>query len=101
MRPEVQTLVRYGRFPKQEAASYDDVDKREKLIELITPPLTEEEARALLVCFGEDEFYGIAWALVHLIESVPGRTVVTSAEASSGNRWLKHLWDAAVRGGRV
>ena len=38
----------------------------------LSQPATEEEARALITLFGEDSLFGLAWALVHMIESAPG-----------------------------
>ncbi|MDX2851185.1 hypothetical protein [Actinacidiphila glaucinigra] len=33
--------------------------------------MTDEEAHALAGCFGDDECFGVAWVLLHLIETAP------------------------------
>jgi hypothetical protein len=95
IRPEVQRLVDLGPFPASQEADPDDVDHRGALLSSVTPPVTREEAAALLVCFGADEAFGLAWALVHLIESGP--LPLTARPADSENEWIRLLWDRAHR----
>ncbi|WP_266616987.1 hypothetical protein [Streptomyces sp. NBC_00047] len=71
MRPEVQTFVANGPLPDWDA-SEEEIDWRERQLTAISRPVTPEEAAALATCFGPDDCYGVAWTLVHLIETAPG-----------------------------
>jgi hypothetical protein len=72
VRLEVEDLARLGPFPYELDISDADLTVREDLVRRITEPVSEEEARAMLRLFGEDELFGLAWSLVTLIESAPG-----------------------------
>lgn len=75
VRHSVVALAEEGRFPSSiEAASVDNprLDNIEKLLGEIAAPLTDTEAALLLKCFGPDSLFGLAWALVTLVESAPG-----------------------------
>src|SRR5262245_48588265 len=72
MRETVVNLVRLGPLPDSEVASTEEVDAFQWAIEAIASPLSIEEARALAHSFGPDSCYGLAWAIVHLVESAPG-----------------------------
>src|SRR5262245_19671060 len=73
------------------------VDQMQKSIEKIVPPVTLEEARLLLNSFGPDECFGLAWAVLHLIESAGG-DVITEKPPPDANEWGRRLWDRAERG---
>ena len=90
MRPEVAELVALGPFPAEDAASDEDVERREALVRGITPPLTDEEARAMVTLFGPDDFYGGAWTLLHLIETAPGWPL-EDALLNEDNEWIRRL----------
>jgi hypothetical protein len=71
MRTEIIQLSRLGPLPP-ESASEPEIANRQRLIERITPPITLEEAVALARLLGPDDCFGLAWSVVHLIESAPG-----------------------------
>lgn len=97
VRSEVQQLVDLGPFPASADADEHDVDRRGALLTAIKPPLTHEEAVALLTCFGPDEAFGLAWALLHLIEATPGGAPISTRPQPSDNEWVRRLWDRAHR----
>jgi hypothetical protein len=97
IRLEVRSLVALGPFPASRDADEDDIDRRDALLTSIAAPVTREEAAALLGCFGPDDAFGLAWALLHLIESAPGGAPLTSEPAGSENEWLRRLRDRAHR----
>ncbi len=97
IRPEVRKLVELGPFPPSRDADERDIERRGTLLTSIVAPITREEALALLGCFGHDEAFGLAWTLLHLIESAPGGAPLTSKPADSENEWLRRLWDRANR----
>ena len=97
IRLEVQQLIDLGPFPASGEADEGDIDRRGALISSIKPPLTQEEAASLLVCFGPDEAFGLAWALLHLIEATPGGIPIAKQPTPSDNEWIRRLWGRSHR----
>jgi len=97
IRSEVQQLVDLGPFPKSADAEEYDIDRRGNLLTAITRPLTHEEAVVLLTCFGPDDAFGLAWALLHLIETTPGGVPISTKPQPSDNEWIRLLWDRSHR----
>jgi hypothetical protein len=52
----------------------DAIEPFDLAIASLTPPASEEEARALLnvLPHHEDSLFGLAWGVLHFIESAPG-----------------------------
>ena len=86
-----------GPFPASHDADEHDIDRRGTLLTSITPPVTLEEATALLTCFGPDEAFGLAWTLLHLIETAQIGVLLTREPADSDNEWIRRLWDRSHR----
>ncbi len=97
IRSEVQQLVDLGPFPASTDADEHDLDHRGELLTGIKPPLMRDEAVALLSCFGPDDAFGLAWALLHLIETTPGGVPISTKPQPSDNEWLRRLWDRSHR----
>lgn len=97
IRPEVQKLIGLGPFPSSAGADEREIDRRGELLNSIKPPLTQEEATALLVCFGPDDAFGLAWALLHLIEATPGGIPIAVKPKQTDNEWIRRLWDRSHR----
>ncbi|WNO70358.1 hypothetical protein [Streptomyces sp. AM8-1-1] len=93
MRPSVQAFVADGPLPDGDA-SEEEIDRRGQQLSAILKPVTGDEARALLACFGPDDCYGVAWTLLHLIETGPN-PVLTTAPEPGGNEWRQRLYDRA------
>src|SRR4051812_34941462 len=93
IRPEVQRLVDLGPFPASSDLEPEEVDHRLSLINQIARPVTQEEATALLTCFGPDDLFGVAWELLHLIETVPGDAPPNTKPDDSANEWVRRIWD--------
>ncbi|MCQ8120015.1 hypothetical protein, partial [Methylomonas rosea] len=64
----------------------------------VTKPVSNEEARALVKLFGPDGCFGLAWSILHLIESAPSWPL-TDCLVNSSNEWVALLRDRATRGG--
>jgi hypothetical protein len=77
----------------------DTIDQQQKLLESIVPPLSDDEAVALLQVFGVDDYFGMAWTLLHLVESAPGWPIGGALDDIS-NEWIVRLRDRAARGNR-
>ncbi|MGP3990789.1 hypothetical protein [Streptomyces sp. 3N207] len=97
MRREVCLFVDEGPLPDSEA-SVEEIARRTHQLKAIPRPVTAEEAKALVKCFGPDDCYGIAWTLLHLIETGPN-PVLTRKPAPDANEWHHMLWKRAVCGG--
>ncbi|WP_328684034.1 hypothetical protein OG226_36340 [Streptomyces sp. NBC_01261] len=93
MRPEVCAFVADGPLPDHDA-SEEEIDRRVRQLDAIEKPVTGEEARALVACFGPDDCYGVAWTLLHLIETGPN-PALTVEPASDANEWHRRLYGRA------
>jgi hypothetical protein len=95
MRPEVQHLVGMGQLPSS-ASAIPIIQEWQEALENIKPPLSDEEAVALtkLLPNAEDECYGLAWTLIHLIETAPTWPLSHDIEESD-NPWIARLRQAA------
>ncbi|BCB75055.1 hypothetical protein GCM10022251_35780 [Phytohabitans flavus] len=94
IRDEVRHFCRHGPLPSEQDDSQDadaDLELRERLLHAITPPVNDDEARHLTTCFGDDKGFGLAWTLLHLVESAP-TPPVTSEPPESANPWIRLLW---------
>ena len=72
VRPEISSLRELGRFPSSAAADIETVGTIGDLLLSIKPPVTDEEARILVSLFGPDDLFGLAYAVIHLVETAPG-----------------------------
>lgn len=59
------------------------------LIDSAPRPVTDEEAQELTLCFGPDDALGVAWSLLHLIETAPGR--MTAVYGGNGTADLEFV----------
>ena len=86
MRKEVQELVNMGPLPDCETVTEEQLKTYESLLSRVTPPVSNDEARGLLHLFGPDDCYGLAWTLLHLIESArDGRcTIASKTQVTNG-----------------
>ena len=97
IRPEVQKFIDLGPFPPSKGADPDDIERRGALLDRIVRPPSREEAAALLACFGPDDAFGLAWSLLHLIETTPGGIPLFHKPAPSDNEWVRRLWNRSHR----
>jgi hypothetical protein len=102
IREEVRELSRLGSLPdEQSVVQTPSLDERVELfqhaIENIAPPVTREEAELLLSVFGPDTCFGLAWAVLHLIESAPGGAPFDVQPPDHANEWVRLLWQRLVR----
>jgi len=98
MREAIKQLVEMGPLPDSASASEDMVrlETYQVLLDGVEPPVTDEEARALLPLLGADECFGLAWAVVHLVESAPGWPL-EDALSQSQNSWIDLLRERSSR----
>lgn len=91
IRPEIRRLVEMGPFPSSDDAEAEDLSRREAALKAIRPPVTQEEASELTRCFGPDEYFGLAWSLLHIIETAPARPILDQAIIDR-SEWIRMVW---------
>jgi hypothetical protein len=95
VRPEVEAFAALGPLP---ASSIDaHVDTHQERLERIVAPLSDEEAELLVGMFGPDDCFGLAWSLLHLIETAPGGCPIKQKPTSSDNEWVRDMWARYAR----
>ena len=101
LRPEVQSLMELGPLPSSQRTLKQGLDniliRYEELILSIQKPVTDAEARALTSVFGEDDAFGLAWALISLVESAPSWPLRDCLPANAGNQWIALLRERAAK----
>lgn len=96
IRNTVEDFVQLGPLPDC-SASEEVIGTHQAYLQRISPPVTNEEAALLVKCFGPDDCYGLAWTLLHLIETAPGGSPLKVQPSESDNEWLRRLWDSSQR----
>ncbi|WP_257166366.1 hypothetical protein [Bradyrhizobium sp. SRS-191] len=90
MQAAVRELLALGALPHSHVADVETLKKIEGLLLKVEQPICEEDAEALVSLLGPDDCFGLAWTLVHLIETAPGWPLEGSLEAQPG-RWTELL----------
>ena len=94
IRPEIEELERLGPLP---ADDDDDpgIDRKlfdvEHLLAAVDPPVTVEEAQVLAALFPRDggTCYGLAWSLLHLIETLDADDLGAVVTGVNSAQWRK------------
>src|SRR4051812_44139964 len=96
VRDAVRQLIRMGPLPNSVAAQSQEerIDHLAEILSNIAPPLTDEEAGALVGLFGPDDCYVLAWTMLHLIETAPNWPL-ESCLTNEHNEWVRRLHDRA------
>jgi hypothetical protein len=100
MRKEVQELINMGPLPDCETGEEEQLKMYESLLSRVTPPVSNDEAKGLVRLFGPDDCYGLAWTLLHLIESAPGWPLHDCLK-DIRNEWTERLCLRAERSRHV
>ena len=85
----VSALETMGRLPTEQA-SVHEIQKFQCALGAISSPVTDDEALVLMRIFGEDDCFGLAWTLLHLIESAPSWSKM-GAHIQETNQWANTL----------
>jgi hypothetical protein len=101
VREEIRQLVSLGPLPPSASADESRLQTYEDLLKQISRPVTDEEARALIRLFGPDDCFGLAWTVLHLIESAPNWPIKEAIPPGSRNEWIQRLRERAEQGGRL
>ena len=100
MRQVVEDFVNLGPLPDSMAPE-DRIAQHQALLERVGRPVTDEEAAALVRCFGPDDCYGLAWTLLHIVELAPGGIPIDRAPPDDANEWIRRLWARSQRARQV
>ena len=93
IRKAVREFVQLGPLPAEldEAATVERLDALDAALHRIDRPVSDEEAKLLVTAFGPDSCYGVAWSLLHLIETAP-HCPIEEPPADDANEWMQRLW---------
>jgi hypothetical protein len=94
----VERLVSLGPFPAEKDATEAEVELRQALIQEVGAPISDLEATALLSLLGDDDFFGLAWSIVTIVESAPGWPFWEEI-LRLPPEWRRMLSDAATNAG--
>ena len=87
MQPSVISLSESGPLPSSEGADTGQLEKIQALLLQVQTPVSNDEAPALIKLFGHDECFGLAWTLLHLIETAPVWPLMDCL-AEPTNEWI-------------
>jgi hypothetical protein len=68
------------------------------LLAEVRTPIADDEARALVGLFGPDDCFGLAWSLLHLIETSPGWPIADALHGQTGE-WIDKLRERSLKEG--
>lgn len=92
VRQPITDILATGQLPDLHNSTYDEIQRAEDLLNQMEKekPVTGEKAAALVTVFGPDDCFGLAWTLLHIMETAPG---VGADEylAHSDNYWVHML----------
>jgi hypothetical protein len=94
MQPAIIAVLRLGPLPSSAMASVPTMQAFEDQLAKVQTPVADEEACALVKLFGPDDCFGLAWTLLHLIETAPGWPVAGALDGLEGE-WIDRLRERA------
>lgn len=90
MQPAVEDLVRLGPLPSTMSSDAALIQKFQVALSKLEKPVSDDDAQALVQLFGPDDCFGLAWTLLHAIETAPGWPL-SSALLNARNEWGSRL----------
>lgn len=94
MQQAISVLLRLGPLPSSATSTVQTMQAFEEQLSKVRTPVTNEEACALVKLFGPDDCFGLAWTLLHLIETAPGWPVEGAFDGLKGE-WIDRLRERA------
>ncbi len=94
MQPAIVALLELGPIPSSAMATPATLRAIEEQLSKVQTPVTDEEACALVKLFGPDDCFGLAWTLLHGIETAPGWPVKGAFDNLRGE-WIDRLRERA------
>jgi hypothetical protein len=96
VRNEVTEFLALGPLPPSRSADERHLTRLTEALMRISIPISKQEAVLLASAFGPDECFGLAWTLIHLIESAPGGAPLDQIPETN-NEWIRLLRERAGR----
>lgn len=94
MQQAISELLALGPLPSSAAAAVPTMQAFEEQLSKVQMPITDGEACALVKLFGPDDCVGLAWTLLHLIETAPGWPIESALIGLEGE-WIARLRERA------
>lgn len=94
MQQAISALLGLGPLPSSATTTVPTMQAFEEQLSKVQTPVTDEEACALVQLFGPDDCFGLAWTLLHLIETAPGWPVQSALDGLEGE-WIDRLRERA------
>jgi hypothetical protein len=95
MQQAISALLILGPLPSSAAAAVLTMQAFEEQLSKVQTPVTDEEACALMKLFGPDDCLGLAWTLLHLIETASGWPIESALVGLEGE-WIDRLRERAA-----
>lgn len=92
MQSAILALTKLGALPRCEDAHDDWLAKFQSYLLEIEQPVSNEDAAELAKLLGPDDCFGMAWTLVHAIETAPGWPL-EEAISEANETWKNILRD--------
>ncbi|MDN5786270.1 hypothetical protein [Pseudorhodobacter sp.] len=93
MRREIREFVALGHLPDYDTDA--DIEPFATAIHAIPTPVSDVEAEALMPSFGKEDCFGLAWTLLHIIETSPNLHP-KSPPSKGDNEWKQLLWQRSA-----
>jgi hypothetical protein len=90
MQANIEELLKLGPLPPSTDSDVTQVERYQTLLAGINCPVSNDEATALVKLFGVDDCFGLAWTLLHAIETAPGWPIL-DALGDTKNEWIVRL----------
>lgn len=94
MQSAIVELSKMGSLPSSANLDVVKLEKFQALLTAVQQPVSDEEACVLVRLFGSDECFGLAWSLIHLIETAPGWPIFGCLSGLE-NEWIDKLKERA------
>lgn len=90
MQAAIENLSKIGALPNSIGVTVSIVQAFEQQLSEVKTPVSNDEAHALVELFGPDDCFGLAWTLLHLIETAPNWPMVDVLDGREG-LWIDRL----------
>ena len=95
MQTAVRAILSLGALPPSTEISDNLLESFEQRLAEVKVPISDLEALELVKLFGPDDCFGLAWTLLHLIETAPSWPVPGALNGLKGE-WAERLRERAA-----
>jgi hypothetical protein len=69
IQPPIKRLLKLGVLPPESNCDPQHLNEWQATLEAVATPVSRSEAKVLCSLFGEDDCFGLAWSLLHKVET--------------------------------